>query len=169
MNSALYPLSQKLQLFSILAGNDLPPLLSCKTTLRSLCLCLCILYACVRGRVGDGWRQSRTWWLACHQRSERAQTCQQMCVCAYVCVCLCARLPSASVTAAVQRGDSPSSANEERQYGNVAHLCQQGTFSSALVYFVGFHWKEKKKKKAESLSQHPQLPSRRKCRWVGGQ
>lgn len=49
---------------------------------------------------------------------------------------VCACLSSASVTAAVQFGDSPSSANEERQYGNVAHLCQQATFSSALVYFL---------------------------------
>lgn len=61
------------------------------------------------------------------------------------CVWVCARIPSTLVTAAVQCcGDSPSSANKERQYGNVATLCQQGTFSSALVYFFSFNWKERK-------------------------
>lgn len=86
---------------------------------------------CVWETVRDGWRQSRTGWLACHQRSERAR-------CASSCVCVCV------YTTAVQCGDGPSSANEERQYGNVAHLCQQGTFSSAPVYFLGFRWEERK-------------------------
>lgn len=108
------------------------PLSGCSACVCAYCTSVCV---CVYGRegegVGDGWRQSRTRWLACHQRSQKAQTCQQM----YV---------SALVTAAVQHGDSPSSANEERQYGNVVHLCQRGTFSSALVYFFGFRWKERK-------------------------
>lgn len=88
---------------------------------------------------------------ASKSRSQRAQTCQQMFKQKASAALLCAWLhayvflPCALMAAAVWRGDSPSSADKEWQYGNMADLCQQATLSSALHFFcfVSLKWKKK--------------------------
>lgn len=109
--------------------------------------CVCAYCTCVykRESVKAGVRAGHGGWHVIRDQRGQRHTSRYTSACVCVCVWVRAHIPSTLVTAAVQCcGDSPSSANEERQYGNVATLWQQGTFSSALVYFFSFNWKERK-------------------------